>query len=291
MAMLLRDLLREYSRKRTEMEEKSVRLLDYSLNNFRAFLGREAEITDLSEEKILDHLRWNAAKRAAATANHHRGNLMTLWGFAKEMRLTEPPPKIGKKKEPHRDPVAWTLDEVTTLYEATSLLEGFYPGCPIPISLCWKIAIAICWDTAVRLEAIKEALMDDLDLKTGIWLCRAETIKGKHGDEIKQLHHDTLSIIQQSLWVPRKHIWPFPGTKDTATRHLGKLLRLAGLPDDRKHKFHCMRRTAESHAACKLGIEQAAAAVGHTPAVARKSYISQKIFRPPALIEGLPRPF
>jgi integrase len=288
--MLLIELLTEYARERLNVEPKSVQIVRYSINNLGVFLGREPEISDLTKANILDSMAFNSASgRSPRTCNHHRGNLILLWNFAAERKHLADPPKIAKRKEPRRDPVAWTLAEIAKLYSSTDLVEGRYGD--VSKSLTWKIAIAMAWDTATRIGALRQALVADVNLHSGLWLCRAETIKGKREDEVKRLHPTTLELIRRSLVVPRRLLWPFPYDAGTATRHLGKILDLAGLPNDRRHKFHCIRKTAESYAAAEKGIEWAAAAVGHSVEVARRNYISKAICTPPALIEALPRPF
>jgi hypothetical protein len=68
------------------------------------------------------------------------------------------------------------------------------------------------------------------------------------------------------------------------------LLESAGLPSDRRHCFHCVRKSAESYAAVRCGVEQAAAMVGHGVGIARASYIDPRICPPMSLVDHLPRP-
>lgn len=287
--MLLKDLLPLYWRERPGMEPESLNLIMYSLNKFALFLGRDSTESDLTRDTLLDFMRWMSSRVAPRTVNHHRGNLIQVWNFAVEKNLAPPPPKIRKAKEPTRTPIAWTLEEMQQLYAATDLLEGEWDG--VPIRLAWKIAVSMMWDTGCRVGTLAKADLAELNLSTGIWIAPAEHIKGGQADRVFRLHPDTMKIIKQSAASKRKKIFPFPYKRRTLFEHFDKLLILAGLPHTRKRKFHCLRRSAESHAASVLGIEWAAAAVGHSVAVAKKSYISPEICAAPALIEALPRPF
>lgn len=62
-----------------------------------------------------------------------------------------------------------------------------------------------------------------------------------------------------------------------------------GLPSGRRWKFHCLRRSSESHAAAVLGVAATAEIVGHSEAVARRHYIAPSVVQPKALIDVLPR--
>jgi len=68
-----------------------------------------------------------------------------------------------------------------------------------------------------------------------------------------------------------------------------RLLAKAGLPADRKHLFHCLRRTSESYAAAARGISWAAERVGHSESVARRRYVSPAIAAGESLCDVLPR--
>jgi integrase len=284
--MLLIDLFESYRAERPNLQFLSAREILYTIRAFNRFLVRPASLGDLSKQNLLGIM---AVSRAASTANKHRVNLLGLWRHAAERGLIAPPPKILKRTEPIREPVAWNLAEMQQLFAAAKLLEGNWDG--VPIRLAWKLGIAILWDTACRIKTLLLADMNELRLTDGTWHVPAEHMKGRRADKIYQLHPDTCLLISRSLFKPRKKLWPYPYTENCAIKHFGKLLKLAGLPSDRHHKFHCIRRTAESYAAANMGIEAAAAAVGHSVAVAKKHYISPAICKPPALIDGLPRIF
>jgi hypothetical protein len=118
----------------------------------------------------------------------------------------------------------------------------------------------------------------------------AENVKGRFRSHRFALHQDTTALIRRSLFWPRRFLFPLPVGLKQSPDHLRRLLRAAHLPSDRKHLWHCLRRTAESHAAAAMGIEWAAAAVGHTVPVAKRSYIAPAILGEHRLCDVLPRP-
>ena len=70
--------------------------------------------------------------------------------------------------------------------------------------------------------------------------------------------------------------------------HLKQIVDAAGLPSDKKHMYHCLRRSAESTPSGARA-DGAADAVGHAVEVARRSYISPLVHGP-QLVKALPRP-
>jgi hypothetical protein len=85
-------------------------------------------------------------------------------------------------------------------------------------------------------------------------------------------------------------LFPFPHGDRRLWEHLKAILRAAGLPADRTHMFHCFRRSTESYAAAARGIQWAADAIGHSAAVAKRSYVARAIAPGPKLIDAIPRP-
>lgn len=282
----LEDLVLSYRAERPDLSALSVREITGTVRKYTSFLGYAPTTSDLTKTGVMGLM---ASIPNACTANKHRVNLIGLWNHAEEKGLLPSPPRIRKRTEPRREPVVWTVEEVRELLQTTDLLEGDYNG--IPIRLTWRIGICILWDTAARIGTLLSASAKELNHATGVWHVPAEHTKGRHSDKMYRLSDGTRSMIADSLSAQRKKLWPYPYGKHQAIKDFGKLCELAGFPNDRYHKFHCIRRTAESYAAANRGIEWAAEAVGHSVAVARKHYVSSAICKPPALIDGLPKIF
>lgn len=285
----LQDFLEgQYLPARLNMTAGSAEQIRVSLGLFDRWLGRPATFADLSKESLLAWMRWLAESRAPATVNSKRAALLALWNQATEDGLCVPSSRIPKAREPRRLPIAWTLGEVESILHAADKLSGTWNG--ISVALAWRVAFLVFWDTGCRLRTVLKAELRHVDVGARTLYVPAEHVKGRRADRMFLLHEQTVAAIGESLPSSRKMLFPFPFGRRQIWQHLKRILRAAGLPCDRRRMFHCFRRSAESHAAASRGIEFAAAAIGHGVEVARRSYVSPLICRPPALIDGLPRP-
>jgi len=295
-------------------------------NRFAAtFDGRQPGpvlVCELSDDFVLAFLRWLSephpapSKRkpdrtefsAPATVNQKRSHVMTLWRFAlKRSRQPDCPfPEIERPfdlpryLEPDRDPTAWDMPEMERLFRSILATKGRWPittptgSTPawLPVAEAWLVAALVVWDTGLRRRALLAARIDRIDFDEQTLFVPAEDLKGKRKDRTFALHEQTCRAIEASLLHgPRERIFPSPHRERSISKNWKAIVARAGLPTGRKFGLHCLRRSTESHAAAAAGIEFAAAAIGHTVAVAAKSYVSEKICRPKAvLIDVIPRP-
>ena len=293
-----------YFRERLDLSEASRKKLETDCRVLDAWNdGAPFLLSELSREALIDWMRWLAEQRMAspATVNSKRAGILAVWadaawkGYAPTLpNSRDPREKIPKRVEPDRIPVVWSLEEIDRIFAACAKLTGEWSG--VPISLCWITALLLFWDTAGRLFEVTSARVKFLDVERRILYCPAEDRKGRRRDRIYPLHQQTIDVYKATLpgapgiSGPRELVFPFPYCRRQLQIHLTRLLTLAGLPHDRKHKFHCIRRSAESYAAAERGLQWAADAVGHSLAVAKRSYISPVIAPGPVLIDALPRP-
>lgn len=278
-----------YIPERPNLLSNSADQLRIAVRAFDRWLGRPAEASDLTKQRIVEWMQCIASTCSSRTANSKRGAILSIWNAMAEHGLCPPPYRVPKLRQPQRIPVAWTLDQVNKIFEACANLPGEWEG--VPVSLCWIMAILVFWDTAGRLQLVLRARVRDVLLDHGKLFVPAEHIKGRRADQLITLHPQTLAVIRLTLPSQRELLFPYPYHKRRLHIHFKQILRSAGLPDDRQHMFHCFRRTAESYAARERGVEWAAAAVGHSVQVAKQSYISPMIVpTKPELVEALPRP-
>jgi integrase len=274
--------------KTQQQMEISVRLLD----RWASQTGRPSPVPmhDLTRNLVIDWMTWlgDDKTRAPKTVNNKRGDVLTLWREANRQGKCGPAEEVRKMPEPKRQPVAWKLAEIEAIFAACNRLSGYWEG--VRVSLAWKVGFLLFWDTGCRLDEMFLAEIAHLRMGDKSLFVPAEHRKGKRADRVYPLHAQTLDVIAASLSAPRKKIFPFPFKRRQIWSHLKKILRAAGLPDDRAHMFHCLRRSAESYAALDKGIVWAAEAIGHSVEVARKHYVSSAIAPGPRLIDGLPRP-
>lgn len=281
-------LLARYCRVRPDLAAGTIEQMAISLRLFERFLGRTALINDLTAETCADWARWMAGSRSPATVRSKISSMMTLWRFAAEARLTSPPRRPVRWRVPDRLPIVWSLKEVARLLAAADRQLGFWGD--VPARLCWRILVLMIWDTGARIGEVRQARVSDVDLARATWLVPAAHSKGRRRDRLYRLHRETTDLIRASLLEPRHLLLPYPRHWRSLWVDFSRLLVAAGLPSDRAHKFHCLRRTAESYAAASRGIAWAAQAVGHTPAVAARHYVNPLVGPCPGLVDAVPRP-
>jgi len=286
----LSELLRIYHRNNLNLSDESAQQIQVAINVFSRFLGAVPTVADLTKENLIEFMRWYCNKQgvAAPTANSKRKSLLTLWNYAASVGITAVPPKIPKVPEPERIPIVITFEQFERLLAAANALPGCWDG--VPAGLYWRIFLLICWDSGCRLAEVMAAKLTDVDLQTGWWHVPPENRKGRRKYQLYRLHSQTLQAIRESIPPQRELLFPYPKCRRQVFIDFGKLLEAAGLPNDRWHKSHCIRRTAESYGAAARGVEWAAEAVGHSPAVARRHYINPQIAPGPCLSGVLPRP-
>ena len=276
-----------YLNDRLDITEGASHQLRVAVRLLNRFAGPVA-LNGLSKALLVDWMRALGEGRSAATVNGRRSSVLSIWNYAAELAYCDLPPRIPKRREPQRLPVVWTIEQVGQILGACAQVPGVWLG--VPVSLAWRLAVLVCWDTACRIGSLLAAKVQDVDLCAGTWQVPAESMKGRRADRLYRLHPDTIDTISRTLPSARTRLFPYPFAPRQVFSSYARLLRLAGLPADRQHLFHCLRRSSESYAAQARGIEFAAAAVGHGVDVARRSYVSPVLCPGPSLIDAIPRP-
>lgn len=277
-----------YLPERLTITDGAVEQLRIAVRLFGRFLGHDPLLTELSKPDLFRYLKEMLNSRSPATVNSRRAAILCLWRAAAGMDLCSDSPRCPPVKEPQSLPTAWTLEEVSRLLASCGTLRGDWHG--LPVSLAWRLGLLVLWDTAWRIGTLLSARLGQVDLARGLVTVPAAHLKGRRADRLFQLHPQTMALITESMVWPREQLFPWPHQRRQIWVAFGRVLTQAGLPHDRKHKFHCIRRSAESYAAQARGVNFAAGCVGHSVQVAMQSYISPEICRQPSLIEALPRP-
>lgn len=216
-----------------------------SLRNLARFLNREPRVSDLTDATVLDAMYWLIDRgRKPATANRFRSNLLAIWRYACRRTWLKRWPDAEKMREPERIPIAWTRDELRKLWLACEAQTGAF--CGVPCGAWWSALHAIMWDGAERINAVLSLRRADVSLSSGTALFRAESRKGKTRDRLVRLHASTVDAIR-GIWKPeRTLLLPWPFSRCYLWLRYARLLKDAGLPHDRAHKFHAIRKSAAS---------------------------------------------
>lgn len=258
-----------------------------AIRELGAIVGHVPTIDDLTDGNLAEVARRKlAAGRSAATANVSLHKLAALWSYAHKDGVTAKGPRVKALTEPERNPVAWSTGQLATLFRAAE--NATVPVGSIPGHLWWSACVAVLWDTGERCGAIIGRARWD-DLLDGVLLVPAAHRKGKTRDRLYSLHGDTVAKLTRLRGYCDDLIFPWPLSRATLFNQFKTLLRRGGLPSDRSHMLHAIRRSVASHAA--LAGADAAALLDHSDAsITRKYYIDRRIVPAPRAIDFLFRP-
>lgn len=232
-----------YTPKRLRGKSKnSVRLYRLCIRQFEKTLGRQAYVSDLTEERVLQHLA-RRSNVAPATRNKELAELKAMWRLASQLGHLESWPDIQDEPEPERDPIAWMPHELQKLLDQAARLEGEVGE--IPAWLWWSAIIRVILDTGERVGAV---LAMEWAWVQGEWLrVPAEFRKGKTRDRSYRLSKQTLQILDLIRACNRqRQVLPYPKHKNYLWSEFRGIVADAGLPTGRKYQFHCLRKTVGS---------------------------------------------
>lgn len=262
------------------------RLYETTLRTFTRFLGRVPVLQDLTDDEVNRYLSWfRKLPRSPASTNKERSNILAIWRFAARKRYVEEWPDVDPEIEPKRVPQAWTSDQVFRLFRTIKQETGLIAG--IPAALWWEGLHLVGWDTGERIAALLGLQWADVDL-IGRWaLCRAESRKGKREDRIYRLALDTCEVLGK-IRRPFVHVFEWPYCPNYIWQKYARILCRAGLPSDRRSKFHRLRRTVASNFEAAGG--DATALLGHSrrsiteryldPRICQEQHAADVLFRP-----------
>jgi len=239
----LLDLLQQqYAPRRLGIAQNTIAQYAVALRSLQRFHGREIAASELSEDLVLPWLSARLTQVAPRTVKRERGDLLTLWRFAAKQALCDAPVDIPAIRVPRKLPVAWTLDEFERLVATCRLLTGELGGTGVPRAAWWTSLQVFLYWSGCRIGAALALRPCDFDLGRRLVRLPCDTAK----TDVEQVIsiHDQVVAALAGHWSPhRRLVWPYPFRRRQIWVQLKKILRQAGLPSDRYHAFHCVRRT------------------------------------------------
>ena len=207
-----------------------------ALRQFAAAIGHCPTLDDLTDDAVIA-LEKHLHGRSVSTINHTTKRIKSLWRWCHSRGLMPTCPTMERLKEPEPYRRAWCVDEIRRLLAACDMMTGDYGG--VPAKDWWRAWHLVQWDCGERTGAM---LALRWDWFTGLALdLPGEARKGgKHAFYVlSSTARGALAAIQKPQ---RDLIFPHK-SKQTFYNHYSQLLRLAGLPNSRKHKPQRMRRS------------------------------------------------
>jgi len=232
-----------------------LRLADASLScreqyvrNVRRFgesLGRIATVADLTSDNVALYLAGRRGQGASPeTCNKERSQLLALGRFA-AMRGVIPAPHVAKLKTPRRVPQAFTRQDFGKLLAQAERLRGWmHDG--ITAADWWVSFLTTIWFTGLRRGAMLSLPYGALDWNAATLHVPAEVQK-HFADQLFDLSGSAMDALARVRIPSRELLFPTHSEQPTLYGHLSRMLKAAGLPDDRWHKFHAVRKSHASY--------------------------------------------
>jgi integrase len=264
---------------------KTIKQYRIAIANFREAIGKSPALEDLTNDNIGRLMRHLANRELAPkTINERRGRVQAFWKFLAERGTLTYFPSTPRIPEPVRTPLAWLRPELERLFSAVDRLEGRVGS--IPKRAWWKALLLVAWDSGERIGALLELRWSHISED---WVhIPAEFRKGKKKDTIHRLALDTLTALRAIKHGDRELVFPWPHDPDYIYKKYEEILEAAGLPTDRRSKFHRIRRSVASHYEAAGG--NATKLLGHTSRKTTESYLDPRIVKEVQAIDLLFRP-
>lgn len=291
----LSTVLAQYERER--LLGKSVetkRLMRVAVRKYSEWLCRDALLSDLNRERVLSYMEYliQGGTLARASMRTLQERLQALWRFACAKHWLIEGPNLPLISCPERDPDSWSNADMVAMLQAAKSLDGnMKPGSVmenVPWSLFWTVLIMFLYDSAERIGAVTSVKFDDIN---GEWVTfRAEYRKGHTRDRRIKLRQCTLDGVTELRRLTQekrvKRIFEFPYTATYLWTKFNKVLETAGLPTDRRSKFHKVRRSCASEFEAHGG--NATKLLDHTHRGTTKKYLDPKVVKETQLVDLVP---
>jgi integrase len=274
--MRLNDVLKDYYAPLTGISERTVTLYSYTLRSWGGLLGRQPETDDLEELSVARFLAHRVRTMAAATAAKDRAQLRAIWEFCSRRAFCSTWPSTPRIIVPERIPEAWLTEEMHKLMESAALEQGAI--CGFPAAAVWRAMLLLAYDTGERIGSLAE--LKNRDVRGCSVIFRAEERKGRRRDILREISVECADSLMAVRRGPDETAIPWDRAHTSRWDILKRILERAGLPSDRRCKFHRIRKTTASYYEAAGGSAQRL--LDHSsPAVTRK-YLDPRIVSPGA---------
>jgi integrase len=272
--MTLQELMNTYAKKKLKLASpNTLRLYRHSIVAFGRSIGHEPTTADLTDDNLELHMqRLVDAGLAIASANKDHAQLTALWRFANRNRLCETWPNVVTYPEPERVPLGWLPSELDRLFHSIEQEAGAIHGAPA--NLWWKTLLCVILDSGERIGAIRRLTKESIQGNS--LLVAAKYRKGRTREKLFGLSPETLHLLATLQALHRSNaLFPWDRCDTYIYNRFNTILKRAGLPTDRRSKFHRIRRTVAS--AVKNQGGDATAAMDHANPRTTKRYLDPRI--------------
>ena len=259
------------------------------VRKFSTWLGRDADLTDLTEPTICRYLSDYRTHWSARSTNNQRQTLLMLWSAACDTDLLPSPPRprrIRQLKVAADPPRAWTVEEIGRLLATVETLDGTIAD--VRASDWWMALLLTVYWSACRIGALMKTPTDCYRRGVGV-LVRAQKNKTP---QWYPLPEPCCERIDRTWPTSRSVLFPWdrhPKKIFGAFRQIIEAARL-DCPHTGMMLFHRIRRTTISYcAAADPAIAQRTA--GHASyQTTLRSYVDPTIAGVRSAVDVLPDP-
>jgi integrase len=252
-----------------------------TLDQFEEHLGRRAELADLADETIQGFAKWMLEEKelSPATINQRLGYLAALWRWCAKNNLVVLWPSFNLLSEPEEIPRAWNERQLSVLMLILSQIQGDIAG--IPASAWWTNLHQFLWESGERIGAVLQITWEMVDRHACTVDVPAKIRKGKAKGMLYRLSPELMASLRKMKRPGHDELFPWPHCEATLYNRYDRILQRAGLPHDRKSKFHRMRKSFASHLDAAGG--DATKEFRHSSAK-----ITQRNYLDPSIAKGVP---
>lgn len=251
---------------------------EFAIRAFAEYLGRPPTLEDLEDDIITV---WMSillnGKLSPWTVREKVGRVLTLWRWCFNRGMVRWSPTVERPPAPDVMPVALRDDQIRALFDATKREDGWIGG--VRADRWWAAYLQFVWNSGERLTAVLAVRYDWVDLNRNVVLIPPRVRKGGRKWGCYDLWPRTVQLMKTIDEPRREMFFPWPFSEGTYFYRYGRLLRRAGLPDDRKHKTHCLRATHATHR--YLAGHDARRALGHESDETTRRHYFDRSFETP----------
>lgn len=283
--MTLQQLLVDYYQPLKGISDRTVAIYRFTLKAWSEFIGRQPTLDDFEELGVARFLAHRTRTREIATAAKDRCQIRALWEFAARRKLVDTWPQLPRIRVPERVPEAWLTEEMSKLLASAASEPGRIGD--IPAGQYWRAALMLGYETGERIRALMELRWQHV--RGCVVVFKAETRKGQTRDTLRDISVETADLLLSIKGDrgPCDLVLPWPYTETYIYHKLNRILKRAGLPTDRRSKFHRIRKTTASYYQAAGGSAQQL--LDHSSPKTTRAYLDPRIVRTPSAPTLIPK--
>jgi integrase len=273
--MKLLQVLADFYAPMTGISNRTLKLYGYTLGAWADLLGRPPELSDLDELSVARFLAHRVRTMSPASAAKDRAQCRAIWEFCSRRGLVKTWPAMPRIVVPERVPEAWLTEEMQAILASAQLEPGETAG--FPLSKVFRALVLLCYETGERISAVLELRCQDVRGCSVIF--RAENRKGKIRDIVREISVECADALMAVRRKPSDAAIPWEYTTTYVYTKLDSILERAGLPTDRRSKFHRFRKTCASYYEAACGSGSAQRLLDHASSKTTKAYLDPRIVK------------